>query len=127
MDDHLAHGLIGSSLKHTKLSATASFGIASCLPQSAEQLVGFCVGHSLVLSALDSSSYPKATLSIAFNDDVRTFDIHSSGQFVAVALENKKLLILSLLRPDPSGKAQVDHIAGHRILYTMYVFHFLGL
>lgn len=116
-----AHGLVAATLKHSVVAATKTFEVAPCLPQGSTQILGAVVGHSLVLSALDSSSSPLKTLFLTFEDDVRVFAVHPSARFVALTLENKKLLIVSLMDHDAAPQDTVPRISGWKVLYTGYV------
>ena len=110
-------------MKHSLVAATASFGIAASLPEGSRQIVGAIIGHSLVLSALDSASSPTSTITLSFNDEVRTFSVHPSARFVAATLENKKIIIVALSNADLAAEDQAARISGYKILHTSYANH----
>lgn len=120
MADILEHGTIASCLKHIKVEATTGFTVAPCLPQGTVLVSGVAVGQTLLISALDSNSCPKMTLTMVFPEEVRTFAVHSSARFVAVTLENKNLSILSLMDINRDPEAQAGRISGFKVLHTLY-------
>lgn len=108
-------------MKHSVVAATASFALADSLPEGAKQIVGAVVGHSLVLSALDAGSSALSTITLTFNDEVRTFSVHPSARFVAATLENKKIVVIALSHADLAAEDQATRISGYKILLTSYV------
>jgi hypothetical protein len=108
-------------LKHTKVEATNGFSVAvgECVPEGTDLISGFSVSQSLILCSLDTNSCPKVSFKLTFNEEVRAFSVHSSARFVAVALENKKVFVISLTDLDTSATEDSGRISGFKVLHSL--------